>query len=240
MRPFVISGRIIDHTAARGLPGLRIEAWDRERRCPDLVACAITDDDGGFHLSISEQHILELFGDHLPELTFRIFSGSTLLSDAPSGAVWHLGAPQPALRIRLDPGTSVPGGPAPAPFVVRGRAAHALTGPAPGVRVRAFDRRLSTGGPREILLGETTTDARGHYHVAYAIPDGAPGLGPTLVVRAFDPEGTQLAESPVLCCAAPVATLDLALGGGAWAGPSHDQIQTGHIQRHVSDWNSTA
>jgi hypothetical protein len=161
MRTFSISGWVIDRRAAHGLPGLLVEAWDREGRCPDLVDCAITSDEGRFELSVSEQHIRELFGERLPELTLRVFSGQTLLAGPESGAVWRLGGRSSALRIRVDPGAPAPGTETPAPFAVRGRIADAHTGPAAQVSVRAYDRRISAGGSREVFLGQATTDDGG-------------------------------------------------------------------------------
>ena len=76
-----------------------------------------------------------------------------------------------------------------------------------GLIVRAFDKDLRS----EELLGAATSNADGHYQVIYT-PDKfarSEKKIADLIVRAFSPEGLQLAESSILFNAPVAATINL-------------------------------
>ena len=101
-------------------------------------------------------------------------------------------------------------------YRVRGRVLQADGEPVTNVRVRVLERLLR----REGRLGEQAVDARGHFDVAYPIPPSTPL---SLIVRAFDPQGIELAASPVICPARPIETVDLIVGG-VLRGPSEFRV----------------
>jgi Tc toxin complex TcA C-terminal TcB-binding domain/ABC toxin N-terminal region/Neuraminidase-like domain/Carboxypeptidase regulatory-like domain/Putative peptidoglycan binding domain/Salmonella virulence plasmid 28.1kDa A protein len=103
-------------------------------------------------------------------------------------------------------------------LMVRGRVRHQDGRRLVNAVVRAFDRDLR----REELLGETKPDATGHYEIRYA-RDGfarAEKENADLVVRAFAPDGRELAVSPVLFNAPATADVDLTVAAGVWDLPS--------------------
>jgi hypothetical protein len=212
------SGEILDRRNRAGLPHLRIEAWDATGACPDLVACAFTDAEGAFELSVSADHLRELGLDEGAALFFRVFKGAHQIADTRSSAVWLMGETGATFPLLVDTAAKHEGH-HPAPFTVRGRLLDATRGPLAGHTVNVSDKNLGTG---EAPLGHAVTDRAGHYEVQYT-PDhlGRPGKHQAdLVVRAFDPAGAPLVASDVICRAPPTAIVDLVAGGDAFRAPS--------------------
>src|SRR5262249_23600003 len=90
---------------------------------------------------------------------------------------------------------------------VSGLVRHQDTTPLSGIIVRAFDQDMRS----EEQLGETTTNATGHYTIVYT-PDTfrrREKLSADLIVRAFSPEGALLAASATVFNAPAAATVDL-------------------------------
>jgi hypothetical protein len=76
MTTFRISGQIIALHSRQGLFAVRVEAWDKDLICSDLVGSAVTDSQGVFQITFDESYFQELFGDRRPDLFFRVFRGS--------------------------------------------------------------------------------------------------------------------------------------------------------------------
>lgn len=103
---------------------------------------------------------------------------------------------------------------------VAGRVLQPDGSPVTGARVRAFEKHLR----REERLGEATADRSGHYQIDYAAPaDG----DCSLIVRATNREGAEIAASTVLCHARPIETVDLVAGNQPLLGaPLFARLQT--------------
>ncbi len=88
--------------------------------------------------------------------------------------------------------------------------------------MRAFDRDMRS----EELQGEATTDAQGHYEIAYSAAQFARAEKRSADLRASvcTREGRELASSPIHFNAQPVETIDLALGDDVLAGPSEYEL----------------
>jgi hypothetical protein len=65
-----ISGLVIGAETRRGLPGLRVELWDRSVPDQTLVGVTVTDADGDFEIPLGES-----FAAGLTEVIFRVFDG---------------------------------------------------------------------------------------------------------------------------------------------------------------------
>jgi hypothetical protein len=75
---FRILGRVIDQHR-KSVPGLRVEAWDKERIRKELAAHADTDKDGQFKIELDEPHVRQLFGDRRPDVFFQLYHGRKLI-----------------------------------------------------------------------------------------------------------------------------------------------------------------
>jgi hypothetical protein len=108
-------------------------------------------------------------------------------------------------------------------FVVKGRVVYADGKALADGLVRAFDKDLRS----EELLGETTTDEEGRYAIHYNAEQfsRAEQGSADLIVRAYNPEGRELAGSQIVFNAQPEETIDLVVGGEVYRGPSeYDQL----------------
>lgn len=97
---YALSGRITDHATGYGVGGIRIEAWDEEGLCRDLVAHTVTDSLGDFRITLDDSHLDQLFLDRRPALSFRLFLGNERYPD-PS-VTWQPSIEPKRIRIAID------------------------------------------------------------------------------------------------------------------------------------------
>ena len=220
-RLFRVSGRVIDLWSHRGLPGLRVEAWDEDRRSDEFIGDARTDERGAFQIEFGHDRLRDLIRDGRPDLFFHVYWQDSLIASTEHGIHWSVRYPDQVVLIPIDstvldqPPKS---GPTPTGYVVRGQVRDAQGAVIPGIRVEAFDKDLRT----ESRLGSATTDADGRYEIHYQPGQlSRPEKGVAdLVVRAYAADGSLLVESPVNFNVAAQATIDLMVGGGQYPGSS--------------------
>jgi hypothetical protein len=231
-------GRVVDQSTRLGLPALRVEAWDAEAHCTDLVGFALTDAQGNFTISLDDDYLTELFQDRAPPVAFRLFTTGTPAHRLSSRYfLWEPVNETTTGRIEALSGvfTLDTSGPTdqrtPALSVVRGIAQTSAGVPIGATTVKAFDQGVMT----EVLLGTTTTDAGGQYQIAYdPVATGSPGRpSPDVVVRAYASHGTTvLVESDRVCHAPATARVDL-VSGGAFRGPTELDALNARIAPHT-------
>jgi hypothetical protein len=215
-----ITGLVVDAATGQGLPDLRVEAWDADLLCDDLVGSAVTGADGAFQMRFTPAYFRELFVEDLPDLYFRVYQGQRQVADTERAVMWNVSGPTVQVRIPVD--AHALGKPAPGEkrFVVRGRITDAAGAGRAGLTVRAFDK--GSGG--EVRLGDDVTDGGGAYRVSYTSARFGPGReSADLVVRAYT-RGAQGAEeevaaSPLILHAYDHETVNLLVDDGPYRGP---------------------
>lgn len=150
---YVVFGSVVnaDLTPAAGLT---VIAYDRDVAGEDQLGRAITDADGAYRITYSEDQLRRSPRERGgPDLFVRVLAedGESLFQ---SNTVHN--AP-PELELRLD--ARILSG----ALVVRGTVREAGGKPAQNAFVRAYDQDLR----KKQLLGKATTDAAGHYSIAY-------------------------------------------------------------------------
>ncbi len=98
-------------------------------------------------------------------------------------------------------------------WIVRGIVQTPDGQPLPGATVKAYDKGIR----QERTLGGTTTNEKGRYELAYRAP---PSGRVSLLVRAFNREGTEIAASEIICKASPEEVVDLVQGDEPFRGAS--------------------
>lgn len=226
-RRFLIKGHVIDSQTKEGIPGLRVEAWDKDLIFNDLVGQSEqTDSEGYFEIEFDESYFREIFFDRYPDLFFRILRNSQVIRKRTNPLLRNVGKQQElqegyqdVLTQNVTIEVDLTQEDETQPFTVTGWVRVATGTSLSGVLVRAFDKDLR----REEQLGsETLTDAVGHYEILY-IPANfsrAEQDQADLVVRAYDESGNVIAESAVLFNAGSAETVNLVVGGQTYLGLS--------------------
>ena len=227
---FHVQGRVIDARSGRGVPGLRVEAWDHDLLIDDYLGRADrTDNDGRFTIDFDETAFGGLIGERTPDLFFRIFHGDKLLQEsapllrafgraAAKGTV-SLGEP---ILVDVSMPVRAPAGSLPLRQRVHGQVCDAAGHPVPGALVRAT---LADTNGSEQALADATTSADGRYELRFDTPAGGPVAD--LRVRAATPD---LREVSVAVRRAPSQadeTVDLAFTAAPMREPRPGQVVSG-------------
>lgn len=209
---FHISGRVIDHETHRAVPGLRVEAWDKDLICDDLVGSAITDEQGNFHIEFTHTYFQELFLDRRPDLFFKVFNqNNNLIASTEDSILWNVEAAETPIEIAVDlPIIATE----PERFVVKGQIRGADGNPLTSVFVRTFDRDLRQ---EQALGSRKTTSQDGHYAITYTRAQfcRAEKGNADLIVRVYRAGDLVIAESPIIFNAKPVEIVNLQVAGEA-------------------------
>ncbi|MEO5729498.1 MAG: hypothetical protein ABI134_28345, partial [Byssovorax sp.] len=220
-----LTGHIFERGTPRGVPNLRIEAWDSESIVSDVIAVATTDADGSFAITLDSEYLRAHFGDRSPSLTFRVFRTLRIALDTGGFAttytnlithdfLWRLAVGNTVVRLEVDLAAGA-GRELPTPSIVRGVVRTAAGVPMIEAIVNAYDQNLAG----DDLLGSTFTDTAGRYQIAYTELSRAGKHLPDLVVRAVGSGDVVLAESDRICHAPATVTVNLSIGG-EYRGPS--------------------
>lgn len=68
---FRITSGVIDSMTQQEMAGLRVEMWDKDKICNDLVGSSVTDEQGAFQLEFNSSYFEEPFLDRQPDLFFK-------------------------------------------------------------------------------------------------------------------------------------------------------------------------
>ncbi len=224
---FQIQGRIVDRATRRGVAGLRVEAWDKDRIFKDLAGSAVTDTEGTFRMKLDDSVFKGSLAGRKLELFFKVFDDGGLIQSTENSVSWtpEKGTSDIIIVVELaqrqpqpQPQPQTPTTPESSPLEVRGTVRFFSGDPAAKITVLAFDRDLRS----EQLLGQTQTDDKGFYSVRYTADKSSKNERGTadLVVKAMNPNGSLLVSSPVLFNAPAIAEVDLIIPTGVLLPPS--------------------
>lgn len=97
-----ITARIIDRQSGRGVPGLRVEAWDKDRIFDDLIGSAVTGSQGTLQFKFDESYFRELFLDRRPDLFFKVYREDELIKSTEDSVIWNVKSGDTELVIEVD------------------------------------------------------------------------------------------------------------------------------------------
>jgi hypothetical protein len=101
-RMFHIKGRVIDHKTHRGIPGLRVEPWDKDLIYDDLVGSATTDEQGAFQITFDASYFKKLFTDRKPDLFFKVFFEDKEIHSTKDNVIWNFDNADEEITIEID------------------------------------------------------------------------------------------------------------------------------------------
>ena len=159
-RNIQIHGRTINTQDQQGIPGLHVEAWDKDALFDDMVGSAVTDEKGEFRIEFTEAYYKECFLDRHPDLFFKVFHDGRLICSTEESVIWNLKSPKASVVIEVD----FSGGRQPdaGAYRIQGTVLSRFTGLGiPGLRVEARD--LGKRIPEAI--GTAMTNARGQFQI---------------------------------------------------------------------------
>lgn len=168
---YTIQGQIIHEQSKQGLPGLRVEAYDKDYITKDdFLGEDQTVEEGRFTIRFTSKQHREWIFDNKPDLYFRVFDGATLIKDTVDNVCWNISDPEIEIVIAVNiPIEDEP--PAPDPvdvFPFFGRLVNKATDePIIGFLIRGFDL---DAGDEPLALGLAFSDYRGIFSLSFTIP----------------------------------------------------------------------
>lgn len=100
-KTFRIIGHVIERESRRGIPDLRVEAWDKDLIIDDLVGSAVTASDGAFQILFDETYFREICLDRRPDLYFKVFSQEKLIKSTENSVLWNVTAHDTEVVIEI-------------------------------------------------------------------------------------------------------------------------------------------
>jgi hypothetical protein len=201
---YIINGQVVHEKTKKGLPGLRVEAYDKDYITKDdYLGGAQTDDEGRFTIRFTSEKSREWIFDKKPDLYFRVYDGNTLVKDTIDEICWNVSKPEIEIVIPVDipiePGEEEEEPPIPEPVNEHhffGRLIDKETKePIAGFLIKAQDLEA---GEKPLPLGYAFSNEQGLFSLAFTIPqkDETPESR-RLKLIVSTPEGDQIHEEEV-------------------------------------------
>ncbi|MBL8744131.1 MAG: hypothetical protein JNK04_23650, partial [Myxococcales bacterium] len=201
------TGFVVDKATQVGAASLRVEAYDLRQRVKGVIAAAVTDAQGTFTMSVSDETLSSLFAGIAPVLYFVISSGANILASTEKTNRWNAKRSDSG---RIEVNTTKPiatGTGVAAQYSVEGIVADMETGPVSGATVQLITRSASGTAVVETPGPTTTSAANGRYRVSYTPTSPAPDI----IVRAT--AGVAQTAEATICSAPARATADILVKG---------------------------
>ncbi|KYG10690.1 hypothetical protein BE21_10530 [Sorangium cellulosum] len=182
---------------------MRVEAWDSAEVNTDLVAVAVTNQNGDFEISLDQDDVVRHFQGREPVAALRVFAlgGEEYVTRYTQ---WKL-SPKPAtLRIEVDLAVTSTKR-APATATVRGNVRNEQGAAVANLMVRAYDVKLTS----QSEIGSSTTDASGHYKISYSTILASGKQRPDLRVIVYNGSNQELGRSALIVRAPSTTVVDL-------------------------------
>ncbi|WP_437597402.1 neuraminidase-like domain-containing protein [Sorangium sp. So ce590] len=203
MRKYQLSGRIVRAKTERGVGNVRVEAWDSAEVYTDLIAVAVTQQNGDFEMSLDQADVDRYFQGRKPAIALRMFSPGAE-EYVTRYTQWKVSTTPATLRIEVDLAVTSTKR-APAQSGVRGAVRNAQGAVVPLVMVRAYDVSLAS----ETEIGSSQTDSSGHYKISYSSLLASGKQRPDLRLIVYDMSNQELGRSALMVRAPSIAVVDL-------------------------------
>src|SRR5687767_5387805 len=85
-----IAGRVIDRKTRNGIAGLRVEGRAKDLGLKDLVASAVTDAEGAFHIELEENQFKDIIVKRKSDLFFKVFDNGREVHSTEDSVLWNV------------------------------------------------------------------------------------------------------------------------------------------------------
>ncbi|AGP39917.1 hypothetical protein SCE1572_38745 [Sorangium cellulosum So0157-2] len=182
---------------------MRVEAWDSAEVNTDLVAVAVTNQNGDFEISLDQDDVDRHFQGREPVAALRAFALGNE-EYVTRYTQWKLSPTPATLRIEVDLAVTSTKR-APATATVRGNVRNEQGAAVANLMVRAYDVKLTS----QSEIGSSATDASGHYKISYSTILASGKQRPDLRVIVYNGSNQELGRSAVIVRAPSTAVVDL-------------------------------
>jgi hypothetical protein len=200
-----LKGKVVNKNR-QPVPGLRVEAWDKDYLIDDLLGSAKTGKNGTFTIRFNRSYYQEICFDRKPDLYFKIYRDAQLLLSTENDILWNVSDPKVEVYIIIpqrgdDSNNNID-------YAVRGIVSNKNRDPEAGLLIKVFDRNMRS----EHLLGKSKTDQNGRYQINYTSKQfKLPGKkAADLVVKVFTRDGETPLYTPKMdeiIFSAPIETV---------------------------------
>jgi len=101
-RIITIIGLVLSNGTKKGIPNLKVEAWDKDMRVDTPVGSAVTDSDGRYNINFSHKKFIEMFKNQKTDLFFKIISKDHQVESTEKTILWNIGIKKSQIKIYID------------------------------------------------------------------------------------------------------------------------------------------
>lgn len=106
IQQYRLVGVVINRATRRGVPSVRVEAWDRDTRYHDMLGVAITNVEGGFAIGFDTNYFGDYAPDRAPDVFFKVFLDERLIKSTFDTAQYNLAAGDTQVTLEIDLGSA--------------------------------------------------------------------------------------------------------------------------------------
>lgn len=90
VKKYKLSGQIVDKADKRGVPGILVEAWDKDVKHSDLLGSTFTTHDGLFVMQFDSTYFADHFKDGEPDVFFRLFFNNAQIHSTEDSVIHNM------------------------------------------------------------------------------------------------------------------------------------------------------
>lgn len=223
MATITITGVVVDVHSKQPMPGVRVEAWDKDMKLSDVVGSYLTDKQGRFTISYDELRFKENPKNKWADIFFKVYDGNTIVADTRNTQLQkNLTENRLDITIAVDTRYVSFG-----MYTVEGRILSNQNIPYGSFIVIAYDKDLRS----QQKLGETRPDSNGYYRILYDIQKAKNAETGTadLLIKVTDRNGKTIGQSNILFNASHHAVIDVNISPESYRGFSELETVTRQV-----------
>ena len=101
-RKYKIQGTVSSKRDGRGVPNLKVEAWDKDLLIDDLFQHYPADKNGRFTLRFDETYYQEICVDRKPDIYFKVFLEDKEIHSTKDKVIWNYDNAEKEITIKID------------------------------------------------------------------------------------------------------------------------------------------